>query len=143
PLDRLESHPAQGGKAGVEGVGPHGEAARDDPDAPQGSVPAGAGHPAAAGTGVVGVVHKPNSVPSEEGDGHSSRSGVSPALRQPTRELRPGRPRTLPYLVLLRVGFAEPPALPPALVRSYRTVSPLPAGREVARIQHPTGGLLS
>jgi len=29
-------------------------------------------------------------------------------------------------LVLLHVGFAEPPASPPALVRSYRTVSPLP-----------------
>ena len=33
---------------------------------------------------------------------------------------------TLPYLVLLRVGFADPPLSPAALVRSYRTVSPLP-----------------
>src|SRR5688500_9735346 len=29
-----------------------------------------------------------------------------------------------PYLALLRVGFAEPPGSPRALVRSYRTVSP-------------------
>src|ERR1043165_9867159 len=32
----------------------------------------------------------------------------------------------LPRLALLRVGFAEPPGSPRALVRSYRTVSPLP-----------------
>ena len=82
---------------------------------------------APARAGVVEVVHKPNSVPRRGGDGHSSRSGIAPALQQPTREPRPGQPRTLPYLVLLRVGFAEPPASPPALVRSYRTVSPLPA----------------
>src|SRR5437867_752761 len=34
------------------------------------------------------------------------------------------------YLVLLRVGFTELPMSPLALVRSYRTVSPLP-GRGV------------
>jgi hypothetical protein len=28
---------------------------------------------------------------------------------------------------LLHVGFAEPPTSPSTLVRSYRTVSPLPA----------------
>ena len=32
-----------------------------------------------------------------------------------------------PFLTLLRVGFAEPPRSPGTLVRSYRTVSPLPA----------------
>jgi hypothetical protein len=32
----------------------------------------------------------------------------------------------LPRSTLLRVGFAEPPGSPRALVRSYRTVSPLP-----------------
>jgi hypothetical protein len=32
----------------------------------------------------------------------------------------------LPCLILLRVGFTEPPWLPKMLVRSYRTVSPLP-----------------
>ena len=30
------------------------------------------------------------------------------------------------YLVLLRVGFTEPPESPPTLVSSYLTVSPLP-----------------
>ncbi len=82
-----------------------------------------------------------------EGDDHSSRSGVSPALQRPTRKLQPGRPRTLPYLVLLHVGFTEPPASPPVLVRSYRTVSPLPVEScnpgcgDAAR--DPAGGLLS
>ena len=33
---------------------------------------------------------------------------------------------TLPYLVLLRVGFAEPARSPEPLVSSYLTVSPLP-----------------
>jgi len=32
----------------------------------------------------------------------------------------------VPCSALLRVGFAEPPGSPRALVRSYRTVSPLP-----------------
>jgi len=31
------------------------------------------------------------------------------------------------YAVLLRTGFGEPTPLPAPLVRSYRTVSPLPA----------------
>ncbi len=39
---------------------------------------------------------------------------------------RTGRPRTSPYLALLRVGFTEPARSPGLLVRSYRTVSPLP-----------------
>ena len=37
-----------------------------------------------------------------------------------------GRAAHVPYLALLRVGFAEPLRSPGALVRSYRTVSPLP-----------------
>jgi len=37
---------------------------------------------------------------------------------------RAGQPS--PFLALLRVGFTEPPGSPRALVRSYRTVSPLP-----------------
>jgi len=32
----------------------------------------------------------------------------------------------VPRLTLLRVGVAEPPGSPPTLVRSYRTLSPLP-----------------
>ena len=55
---------------------------------------------------------------------------------------------TLPYLVLLRVGFADPPLSPAALVRSYRTVSPLPRpgtrGADRWRSARPgCGGLLS
>ena len=51
-----------------------------------------------------------------------------------TREPRTGRPRTLPYLALLRMGFTELPTSPPELVSSYLTLSPLPA---------QAGGLLS
>jgi hypothetical protein len=39
------------------------------------------------------------------------------------------RPRPDALLVLLRVGFAQPPRSPEALVVSYTTVSPLPAPR--------------
>ena len=35
--------------------------------------------------------------------------------------------RLLPYLVLLRMGFALPAHVAVAAVRSYRTFSPLPA----------------
>ena len=49
-----------------------------------------------------------------------------------------GPPSTLSYLVLLQVGFAEPPMSPPELVSSYLTVSPLPRETKV-----PRGGLLS
>jgi len=45
--------------------------------------------------------------------------------------LRPGR--TLPYLVLLRVGFTVPPRVATGAVRSYRTFSPLPPARRQAR----------
>ena len=44
---------------------------------------------------------------------------------------RTGRPRTLPYLVLHRVGFTELPRSPEELVRSYRTVSPLPRSKRL------------
>ena len=43
-----------------------------------------------------------------------------------------GRATHVPRLALLRMGFAEPSWSPRALVRSYRTVSPLPV-RAVAR----------
>ena len=49
-----------------------------------------------------------------------------------------GPPSTLSYLVLLQVGFAEPPMSPPELVSSYLTVSPLPQ-----ETNGPRGGLLS
>src|SRR5947209_5396749 len=54
----------------------------------------------------------------------------------------PGRLKRVtpcPLLVLLQVGFAEPLRSPGALVRSYRTVSPLPARGPSRR----AGGLLS
>jgi hypothetical protein len=49
-----------------------------------------------------------------------------------------GRDRLLPYLVLLRAGFAVPPSVATGAVRSYRTLSPLPAG-----LTTDIGGLLS
>jgi hypothetical protein len=53
----------------------------------------------------------------------------------PLARTRTGRP--FPGLALLRVGFAEPPGSPRALVRSYRTVSPSPVPRRAI------GGLFS
>jgi len=47
--------------------------------------------------------------------------------------------RLLPYLVLLRAGFAVPPSVATGAVRSYRTLSPLPAPPRGWRL----GGLLS
>ena len=50
-----------------------------------------------------------------------------------------GRAAHFPRLALLRVGFTEPAESPPSLVRSYRTVSPLPV-----RARRPAiGGFLS
>src|SRR5882724_10651189 len=54
----------------------------------------------------------------------------------------PGRSKRVtpcPLLVLLQVGFAEPLRSPGALVRSYRTLSPLPA----CGLSRRAGGLLS
>ena len=50
-----------------------------------------------------------------------------------------GRAAHFPRLALLRVGFTEPAESPPSLVRSYRTVSPLPVRTRRSAI----GGLLS
>ena len=71
--------------------------------------------------------------------GHPSRAAVAGSLVRPTRRLgraaleRLHRPSSTlrcsaTLLALLRVGFAEPPESPRALVVSYTTVSPLPAG---------------
>ncbi len=49
--------------------------------------------------------------------------GVGPARRR-ERDGRPAGP--LPYLVLLRMGFAVPRTVAGRAVRSYRTLSPLP-----------------
>ncbi len=73
---------------------------------------------------------KPGPVPDREArDRHLSRPSVTERLQRPTRECERGGQPLLPYSVLLRVGFAELPALPPALVSSYLTVSPLPRRR--------------
>jgi hypothetical protein len=69
---------------------------------------------------------KPSSVPGCPGDDHSSRTPVTRGLQRPTRELRAGHPQTLPYLVLLQVGFSKPAMSPLPLVSSYLTLSPLP-----------------
>jgi len=46
-------------------------------------------------------------------------------------EARTGHPLTLPYLVLHRMGFTQLLRSPEELVRSYRTVSPLPGIRRM------------
>jgi len=66
--------------------------------------------------------YKPGSVESS----HSSRTRVAAHLERPTRELVWAH-STLPYSVLLRVGFAVPQSVATCAVRSYRTFSPLPA----------------
>jgi hypothetical protein len=62
---------------------------------------------------------------------HSSGSHVTVRLMQPTRKHARARaavlPLRLPYLALLQVGFAVPRNVATRAVRSYRTVSPLPA----------------
>jgi len=65
---------------------------------------------------------KPGSVESN----HSSGTAVTGSLKRPTRK-RPRARHTLPYLVLLRVGFTLPQRVTSCAVRSYRTFSPLPA----------------
>ena len=52
---------------------------------------------------------KPGLVPDvsylTSGDDHSSRAAVADGLKQPTQKLRAGRPQTLLYSALLRMGF--------------------------------------
>ena len=73
--------------------------------------------------------YTPDSVPGCPGDGHPSRLTVARPLLRPTRGSN-GRAAHSLCSALLRVGFVEPPESPPALVRSYRTVSPLPVRPE-------------
>ncbi len=84
---------------------------------------------------MTGAKNKPDSVPGPcgPGDGHSSTGGITPAgdggsLRPPAAypEAGGGPPRALPYLALLLAGFTKLLQSPGALVRSYRTFSPLP-----------------
>ena len=60
------------------------------------------------------------------GGDHLSGSHVAVALERPTRESSEAGHLIPSYLVLLRVGFTEPPPSPEMLVSSYLTVSPLP-----------------
>ena len=78
---------------------------------------------------------KPDSVPPRKRSGgdHPSGHTVAGYLERPTRRLGRAalerlRSRTFRcgLLALLRVGFTKPPRSPGMLVRSYRTVSPLP-----------------
>lgn len=70
--------------------------------------------------------------------GHPSRPTVTRRFQRSTREL--GGPPA-PCLTLLHVGFTEPPGSPRALVRSYRTVAPLPV--RTGRSRSAIGGLFS
>ena len=83
------------------------------------------------------VSHKPGSVDSCEPGNHSSGIAVANYLKQPTR-IRRGSRLWDSYLVLLRTGFALPQTVASCAVRSYRTLSPLPAPPE-----RRAGGLLS
>ncbi len=92
---------------------------------------------------VLKQVCKPGSVPSS-GDGHFSRTPIARRLQQPTRRSIANRTdshppeRIAPCLVLLRVGFTEPAESPRLLVRSYRTVSPLPDPASPWRLDGPS-----
>ena len=69
---------------------------------------------------------KPGSVE----DDHSSGIAVTGDFKRPTRKhagLTLPLAWRLSYLALLQVGFAVPPNVATGAVRSYRTVSPLPA----------------
>lgn len=66
---------------------------------------------------------------------HSSRPAIAHWLKQPTR-FQCGPHHKEPYLVLLRVEFTSPYTVTSNAVRSYRTLSPLPAPKRL-------GGLLS
>jgi hypothetical protein len=55
-----------------------------------------------------GVGYKPNSVSRQAGHDHLSWMPVTRHLQRPTRKHWTGSPSLLPYLILLRVGFALP-----------------------------------
>ena len=65
-------------------------------------------------------------------DDHSSSPSIADGVQQPTRRLQAGRPRTSPYLVLLRVGFCLPRLLPDArcaLTAPFHPYPPQPEAR--------------
>jgi len=97
--------------------------------------------------------YKPNSVRCRHRDGHSSRPVITDKLKRPTRKFgAPSRhapgycyPEFLPYLVLLRVGFAMPRALLPgrcaltAPFHPYRTSRTSQASRACACFAFASG----
>ncbi len=93
---------------------------------------------------MAGATHKPNFVPisgyPKLGDDHSSLDGGCPSSLATYPGTRTGYPQLLPYLVLHRVGFAKLLRSPEELVRSYRTISPLPDNRPRSLMP---GGILS
>jgi len=89
--------------------------------------------------------HKPSSVfrighPLRNND-HSSKGIGCPIPLATNPEARTGHPQTLPYSVLLQVGFTKLPRSPGELVRSYRTFSPLPC--KTAAMPISQGGFFS
>ena len=66
-------------------------------------------------------------------DDHSSSPGIADGIQQPTRKPQAGRPGTLPYLVLLRVGFCVPRLLPAARCALTAPFHPCHAGARGAR----------
>ena len=91
-----------------------------------------------------GAARKPNFVPDpgypRSGNDHSSKEAGCPTSLATYPGTWAGYPQTLPYLVLHRVGFAKLPRSPGELVRSYRTVSPLPGTKPDGLVP---GGILS
>src|SRR5436309_11872090 len=66
-------------------------------------------------------------------DDHSSSPAIADGIKRPTRRLRAGRPRSPPYLVLLRAGFGLPPVLPPARCALTAPFHPYPSTRRSAK----------
>ena len=99
---------------------------------------------------MVSVVYKPNFVTGLSflipANDHSSMDDGCPSPLATYPGARAGSPQSLPYLVLHRVGFTKLLRSPEELVRSYRTVSPLPLTLQsnclMSRYQ-VRGGLLS
>ena len=71
----------------------------------------------------------PIRVTPKPGNDHSSMEAGCPTSLATYPGTRAGHPQKLLYLVLHQVGFAKLPRSPEELVRSYRTVSPLPVAR--------------
>jgi len=74
---------------------------------------------------------------------HSSGTAITRGLEQPTRTLRTGRPRTRPYLALLRAGFCLPRPLPAARCALTAPFHPYPPSLLALRPRTPAGGIFS